>query len=312
MQFIKGVSFAPFANAGCFRNKEAFESLKNLKERTGANFIILVPNGLQENACSEDVNYTSKATMEDDELERMILYAKEIGLRVALKPTVNCMNGTWRAYINFFDEEVHCEPKWSNWFRSYTDFQLHYARIAEKTGCEMFIVGCEMIMAERREAEWRKLIKDVREVYHGLISYNTDKYQEHNVKWWDAVDVISSSGYYPIDDWERELDRIEKVVQKYQKPFFFAEIGCMSTKGSSAIPNNCCLKGNVELEEQARWYQKMFEATLKREWLNGFAIWEWSGKPYSLLHAKTNGSYEVYGKPAETVIRDYFSDITSE
>lgn len=38
------------------------------------------------------------------------------------------------------------------------------------------------------------------------------------------MDVISSSGYYPIHDWENQLDRIERVVKKYQKPFFFAEL----------------------------------------------------------------------------------------
>ena len=58
---------------------------------------------------------------------------------------------------------------------------------------------------------------------HGLVSYNTDKYQEDHVSWWDCVDVISSSGYYPIDQWEQELDCIEKTVLKYRKPFFFAE-----------------------------------------------------------------------------------------
>ncbi len=76
------------------------------------------------------------------------------------------------------------------------------------------------------------MIASIREEYHGLVSYNTDKYQEENVCWWDCVDVISSSGYYPVDKWEQELDRIEKTVLKYQKPFFFAEAGCMSRKGS--------------------------------------------------------------------------------
>ena len=67
--------------------------------------------------------------------------------------------------------------------------------------------------------------------YHGLVSYNTDKYQEDHVSWWDCVDVISSSGYYPIDQWEQELDRIEKnCLKNYRKPFFFAEAGCMSRK----------------------------------------------------------------------------------
>ena len=80
-----------------------------------------------------------------------------------------------------------------------------------------------MVMTEHRSEEWRNVIAAIRNCYHGLVSYNTDKYQEENVTWWDCVDLISSSGYYPIDQWEQELDRIEKIVQKFKKPFFFAE-----------------------------------------------------------------------------------------
>ena len=217
MQFIKGVTFAAFPHKGSFETKEARESLCRLKENTGADFITLVPNGLQETPQSEEIFYQTDANISDEELISMIRFAHELGLRVALKPTVNCKNGTWRAHIDFFDKDVPCEPKWGNWFKAYTEFQLHYAAIAEKTGCEMFLAGCEMVMSERREAEWRKLISDIKSVYSGPVSYNTDKYQEDNITWWDCVDVISSSGYYPLNNWEQQLDRIEAVVKKYNK-----------------------------------------------------------------------------------------------
>lgn len=309
LEFIKGFTFAPFAIKGSYLKEKAFLSLNNLKERTGTNFIILVPNGLQDTPQSEEICYTSNSTISDEELKSFILYAKKIGLKVALKPTVNCKNGTWRAHINFFDEEVPCEPKWSRWFLSYTDFQLHYAHIAEETGCDMFIAGCEMVMSEHREAEWRNLISHIRNVYHGPISYNTDKYQEHNVKWWDCVDIISSSGYYPISDLEKELDRIEKVVKKYNKPFFFAEAGCMSTKGSSLVPNNWNLEGDIDLKEQALWYKTLFEASLKRSFIKGFAMWDWAWNQYPVNRAKNHKGYEVYGKPAEKVIKTYYERI---
>lgn len=306
MQFIKGVTFASFCHKGSFETKEAYESLDNLKAKTGSDFIIIVPNGLQETAQSEEICYTSEATMSDEELIRMINYAHEIGLRVALKPTANCKNGTWRAHINFFDKDVHCEPKWSNWFASYTDFQLHYAKIAEETGCEMFIAGCEMVQSERRADEWRKLIADIKEVYHGPVTYNTDKYQEDNVTWWDCVDVICSSGYYPINDWEKELDRIEAVVKKFNKPFFFSECGCMSTEGSSKVPNDWSMRGDVNLEEQAAWYTAMFEACKKRPWVEGFCLWDWAWKQYSPCKAKCNGGYDIYEKPAQEVVKKYY------
>ena len=86
LQYICGVTFAPFAPAGSFTKECAKESLRTMKERTNANFVILVPNGLQDTPQSEEICYTSAATMTDDELKSMIEYAQSLGLRVALKP----------------------------------------------------------------------------------------------------------------------------------------------------------------------------------------------------------------------------------
>lgn len=310
LPYICGITFAPFVPAGRFSQERARQSLKTMKENTNANFVILVPNGLQDTPQSEEICYTSEATMTDDELKGMIAYAQSLGLRVALKPTANCKNGTWRAHINFFDEDVPCEPKWGNWFQSYMDFQSHYARISQETGCEMHIAGCEMVMTEHREAEWRQTIAEIRKEFKGLVSYNTDKYQEHNVKWWDCVDVISSSGYYPINDWERQLDRVETVVNKFQKPFFFAEAGCMSVAGSPNVPNDWTVRGDIDLDGQADWYRTMFRACEKRSWVGGFAFWSWTDRLYTLSQASKRGDYELFGKPAEKVIREYYQKLT--
>lgn len=306
LQYICGVTFAPFAPAGSFTKECAEESLRTMKERTNANFVILVPNGLQDTPQSEEICYTSPATMTDDELKGMIEYAHSLGLRVALKPTANCKNGTWRAHISFFDEDVVCEPKWGNWFASYMEFQNHYAAIAQAMGCEMHIAGCEMVMSEHREREWRQTIAEIRKEFKGLVSYNTDKYQEHNVKWWDCVDVISSSGYYPINDWENQLDRIEKVVKQYDKPFFFAETGCMSVSGSPAVPNDWTVRGPVDLNGQARWYRTMFEACGKRDWVSGHALWSWTDHLYPESQASNHLDYEIYAKPAECVVSEFY------
>lgn len=309
MKKIKGMTFAPFCERGTFRKEETKESLRIMKERTGSNTVIFAPNGFQKNAHSTEITYVGPHNVEDDELKEMITYAKSLGLQVFLKPTANCEDGTWRAHISFFPEDVPCEPKWSEWFASYTKFQLHYAKIAEEMQCEMFIAGCEMVMTEGREREWRILLSEIRKVYQGLLSYNTDKYQEHNVKWWDAVDVISSSGYYPADDWENQLDRIEKVVDKFQKPFFFAEAGCMSTEGSKEIPNNWEVTGRTDLAGQTEWYEKALQAMSRREWIDGVAFWSWNQKLYTEEEAGTDRFYEVYKKPAEEVIRRYFKMI---
>lgn len=308
MEYIKGFTFAPFCKRGVLSRESSYESLKMMKESTGCNTVIFAPAGLQETAQSERIDFRSEDTCTDEELCEIISYAKELGLYVGIKPTVNCKNGTWRAHINFFDEDVPCEPKWCNWFAEYKAFQLHYAGIAQRMNCEMFIAGCEMVMAERREQEWRSLIADIRSVYHGLVSYNTDKYQEHNVKWWDCVDIISSSGYYPVDDWENQLRRIEKVVNSFHKPFFFAETGCMSVEGSKYVPNDWSMDGNVDEPGQAEWFEAMFKELEKNIWIQGLAIWSWDDILYRKDTMSKKG-YEIYGKKALQVVKEHFAKL---
>ena len=312
MEYIKGFTFGWMSGRGEFRKPEAKESLRLMAERTGSSHVIFALAALQDHPQAVEVKYRGEHMVEDDELLDMIRYARTLGLRVILKPTVNCTDGTWRAHINFFDIDVPCEPKWKDWFRSYAAYQKHYAAIAEQENCEMFIVGCEMVQSERRSAEWREVIAAVREVYSGLVSYNTDKYQEGHVTWWDAVDVISSSGYYPIGDWEAQLDRIEQEIAPYKKPFFFAEAGCPSRIGSAQVPNDWGLEGEVSAEEQERFYEAMFRHASQREWVRGFGLWDWSANLYQEKNALTDNGYGVYGKPAERVIRRFYERLSVE
>jgi hypothetical protein len=308
MEFIKGINFAPFPKRGVLGSKEARMSLEKLIESTGASHIILTPPGLQDTPQSETIDFANGEGTDDEELSAFIAHAHYLGLKVIMKPTVNCRNGVWRAFINFFDHEAPCEPKWSTWFAAYERFQLHYAKIAEATHCVMFIMGCEMVMAERREAEWRNMTAKVKQVYAGPVSYNTDKYQEDAVTWWDCVDVISSSGYYPLGSWETELDRIEKVVRRFNKPFFFAETGCMSVCGSGNIPNKWDLPGEANCKEQETWYRELFEHSLRRPWVEGFGLWDWPGHLYQETEAAADKGYSLYGKSAAHVVREQYKN----
>ena len=73
------------------------------------NTYLFAPNGVQKTAFSENIDYRTRRNVSDEELAAMIACAKQLGLKVALKPTANCEDGTWRAHINFFDEDV--EPR---------------------------------------------------------------------------------------------------------------------------------------------------------------------------------------------------------
>lgn len=307
MEFINGFTFLMRENEKvAFAGRETKESLGLLKESTGCSTIILAIGALQDTPQSEEIDFRGPHIPTDEELKTVIGFARELKLKIILKPMLNCRNGVWRAHINFFDREVPCEPKWSKWFESYTSYIRHYAKIAEETGCEMFMIGCEMVQAERKEEYWRKLVEQVRKLYHGPLTYNTDKYQEEEVKWWDCLDVISSSGYYPQSKWEENLDRIEAVVKKYKKPFFFAECGCMCRVGCTEIPNDWTYQGPKDVNIQADYFKTMFQSCSKRDWVEGFGFWAWVNDMDLKEEAEDDG-YGVYGKPSSHVIKDFYT-----
>ncbi|NEE00681.1 glycoside hydrolase family 113 [Phytoactinopolyspora halotolerans] len=291
---------------GTWATPQAEQSLRELAAVGGVTWVTIAFAALQETAHSTRIPFTEPPTVTDDELRWAIRRARELGLRVCLKPTVNCADGTWRAFIAFFDQDVPGEPSWTEWFASYREFILHYARIAQQEDCELLCIGCEMVQADRQERHWRELIADVRRVYDGLVTYNCDKYQEDRLTWWDAVDVITSSGYYPSGTWTEHLDRIEGVVERWGKPFFFMEAGCPSREGSAARPNDWTLAGAASPAEQERYYREMFEACTGRPWMQGFMLWDWPPRLYAIDEAAHNDDYCVYAKPAQDVVGEHY------
>lgn len=280
----------------------------NAMDRININWVTIAFQALQDTPQSTVIDYQDEALVSDDQVRWAIRLAKSKGQQVCLKPVVNCRNGTWRGFISFFEEDVPAEPSWGEWFASYRVYLNHYARIAQEEGVELFSVGCEMVMTDKQAAHWRETVRQVREHYSGLVTYNCDKYQEDRVTWWDAVDVISSSGYYPQGSWDFQLKRIEKVVLAHGKPFVFLEAGCPSRSTSPARPNDWTLQGPADGEAQKEFYSEMLTA-FDYPWMQGFMLWDWPAVLYPIDEAASNKDYCIYGKPAEELIAQVYSNV---
>ena len=303
---VCGMTWGWVGTRGTWDTAEAAASMSAMADHA-VTWTALAYAAVQATPFSTDIPFRDEPTVTDDEIVAAIRRAHGLGLKVVLKPVVNCGDGTWRAHIGFFDWDVPGEPSWSDWFASYREFILHAARIAEAEGCAILCIGCEMVRADGQEAHWRRLIDDVRSVYSGLITYNCDKYQEDRVTWWDAVDVISSSGYYPVDSWEEQLDRIERVVEASGKPFFFMEAGCPSRTGSPEKPNDWALPGTPSGDEQLRYYRAMVGACRARPWVGGLMLWDWPVTLYTEQDAAGNDDYCPFGKPAGAYLREQYT-----
>lgn len=301
---VNGMTWGWVGTRGEWATPEAADSMAKMLD-VGVTWAGIAFAALQERTFSTEIQWRDAPVVTDDEVRWAIREAKRLGMKVVLKPVVNVLDA-WRGHISFFDWDVPGEPSWTQWFASYTEFIVHHARIAEEEGVEMFCIGCEMVQTDKRADEWRALIAEVRAVYSGLVTYNCDKYQEDRVTWWDAVDVISSSGYYKTGDWEAQLDRIEPVLAAFDRPFFFMEVGCPSRTGSAQLPNDWTLQGAHNEKEQADYYEEMFSTCAKRDWVQGFMLWDWPARLYALDEAAANDDYCPYGKQASEVLRRWY------
>ena len=310
MEYINGCTFGCGSPRG-FTQQEAWkESLRLMVESTGCDTVILPVVALQDHAYSTKIDYDDPRVISADDVRNVCAEARRLGLKFLLKTMVNCRDGYWRAYIRFFDTYVPTEPTWAEWFASYDEFVLYLAELAQEVQADMFCIGCETVGTDHRAREWRSLIARIRQRYHGPITYNCDKFQENNITWWDAVDAISSSGYYPIDKLDENFARIHKVCLREKKPFFFMESGCPSRRGSEYVPNNWAFGGEQCLQSQADWYAAFTDALRRHPWVRGAVWWDWSAvRLYPIEKARTDAGYAVYGKPAAAVLRDYSRDI---
>ena len=240
----------------------------------------------------------------------------------------------WRSEPVMLDGMVADEEKWNAWWEGYSAFMLHYAKIAQEENVEVLCLGCEMSSTEGFEKRWRELIAQVREVYNGKITYNANHGRENEVPWWDAVDFISVSAYYatpppkgvsledavkqttPVAEIVAELEKVKvelaAISAKWKKPILFIETGAVSVRGSARYPWSHRLdprRHPTDEQEQANYYQAMFEVFYDEPWFMGFAWWDWPARLYDREDAAERRNFCAYGKQAEQVLREWYSKL---
>jgi len=102
--------------------------------------------------------------------------AHQKDLKVMLKPHLWIMNpshGNWRGTIDFKTEEL-----WQQWEADYTRFIMYYAQMADKENIEILCIGTEFTNPLlSRPQYWKNLIRDIRSVYSGKLTYAANWYR---------------------------------------------------------------------------------------------------------------------------------------
>ena len=322
MEF-KGYTYGFSAKRGMYRAEEGIRS-QELLYQTGINWMCLAPCVTQETAHSTKIEFDFGRSCSDRDIMAAAERAHKNNIKVCLKPMLNCRDGVWRAYINFADSDFEGKDLyWDAWFKSYGDFMKYYAELAEETGCEMLCIGCEMCGTERKETHWRKLIAEIREIYSGKLIYNTNHGHEDDVNWFDAVDYVGTSAYFPVAKaggasvaemekaWEKVRKEMYQVYQKWQKKIVFIEIGCRSARGCATMPWDFLHRDFPHDEdEQANFFDSCLSVFSGEEWFGGMFWWDWSTYIYNDREtaAKDNG-FNIHLKKAEQVLKDWYARV---
>jgi hypothetical protein len=250
----------------------------------------------------------------DEGLAETSRLARKQKIKTLLKPHLWVNNG-WPG-----DVKMTSDSDWDLWFSGYETFILHYARLAEKNHFALFCIGTELQNTSGKEKEWRSLIKKIKSVYHGPLTYAANFHEEfEKIEFWDALDYIGIQAYFPLSKnkdaelnelvlgWKAPIAAIEKVQRRFNKPVIFTEIGYRSTHDAAIEPWRWPSSGDAGdacNEAQAACYRAFFETVWTKKWLAGVYFWKWY--PHG-PHRQGAIDFTPQGKMAEKVILEYFS-----
>lgn len=289
---------------------------KQIKD-VGAEWTSIVVTKYMDNISSLDIKPSSQ-TSSDADIRNGIRDAKRLGLKVMLKPQLDLSNdaGHWRGQIG--SEFGSNADKWNSWFDEYREFIVHYAEIAEAENVEQFAVGSELLGTSNREGDWRKIIKEVRKVYRGKLLYAANHSgEEMQIKFWDDLDYIGIDAYYKLTNkvdptlaelkagWNEPIESMRKLSERWGKRVIITAVGYRSIDGAGRDPWNYSRNGDTDLQEQKMLYQAMFEKLYNQNWLRGIFIWRWDADSNS--GGPNDNGYTPYRKPAETILKQWFS-----
>jgi len=311
--FMRGMtlSYEGHRGGGGYDSRAAHEALAGLRDR-GVNAVALVPYGFQRGIDDARIAYTH-SDESDAELATGLRAAHALGLRVMLKPQIWVRHGQFTGEIVFSEAAER-----ARWMRSYRRFALHYARLAELEGFDLLCLGTELGGLTQHAAEWRALIRAVREVYHGPVTYAAHWDREvTSIGFWDALDYIGVNAYAPLaqagaapaDSTAMRLRAaatgagLEALSRRWRRPVIFTEVGYASVSNCAVEPWS--ESGPVDVTAQAAAYRAVLAAYQTAPWLRGMFWWKWHSN--GLGGGALDPSFTPMGKPAADTLRTWFT-----
>jgi hypothetical protein len=313
--FQRGISFAMANGLEVGYHAPGIDHQLSHLALLGANSISLMPFAFQRSATGPDLSFRHDhpSSETDVGLVHAARRAHAQGFRVLWKPHIWVSHDSWPG-----DIAMKNNADWATWWHSYRRFIVHHAVLAEYTGSELFSIGVELGRTLEREAEWAKLIKAVRSVYSGQLTYSGNWWGDYDrATFWPLLDYVGVDAYFPLaptadadratllEGAHRAAQELRKSAQRFGRPILLTEMGFAAREGAWVEPHK--EGGTFSETHQKLAYEVFLEALGSPSWLAGLYVW----KVFS--HPKAEGGerpdFRLIGRQAEGAVKEYFNTV---
>ena len=331
-----GVTFGFYGRNGFFATDQARAEVDAMAA-SGIKWVVVTPIVAQETYSSTVQFRDFELTPSDLELAEIIKYIKDKGMHVQLRPMLETLDGQGRLQIWFpYDGERipgRVSDCWKRWFESMRRRAVHYAKIAQQTGCELYCLDSELDRTVHQSQHWKDVIAAVREVYDGPVTschtthtglIDFDAVLSDPDHWFFDLDLLSLSCYHPATDkpydtlenmiknFASEKERFRRYAALYKKPILFGECGCTSSAGGAIAPSSWTNNAPYDGQEQANYLEAILKSFWDEPWWYGLYWWKWDEhnvREAFLGDPAGDKGFIIKGKPALKVFEAWSKKI---
>jgi hypothetical protein len=307
---MNGVSFV--ASRDAISNQHINPVLK-----VQSNYVALMPYGFIKELSAPNITHNTDKQWFGETENGLVQYATRFQkekVRIMVKPHIWVWRGEFTGNIKMDSEE-----NWKILEDSYTQFILTYAKAAENLNADILCIGTELEQfVANRPIYWQKLIKEIRKIYNGKLTYAANWDEFKRVVFWKDLDFIGIDAYFPLSNkksptiaeyelgWKLHKAAILKVQKQFNKPIIFTEFGYRSVDFNGKKPwDSKRVEGAINLEAQANALQAIHNQFWKEEWFAGGFIWKWFHS-HDEVGGEKNNRFTPQNKPAEELIRKLY------
>jgi glycosyl hydrolase family 113 len=295
-----------------YGSRAAAGSLARLRE-LGVNAVSMTPYSFQREVNRPSIGMLFEGQRRgfapETDLSVEVTCADAADLTVVLKPHLWCGHGHWCGEISMAEE-----ADWPRWFAEYERLAVHEALIARRLRIPILCIGTELKGTTGREEEWRALILKLRALHPGLLTYCANWGDEvERLGFWDALDAIGVSDYWPLADapgaddatirarFDSVLERMRRLGRLKKRPVWFLETGFPDVRDAWLTPHENEGTGDGGVD-QGRAYRIVLAASRAQQFPDGLFFWKWPSR--APRDDSERYDYWPWGRSAEAAVRE--------